>query len=78
MATSHVISTDHIHLSPKRAARASAKKVEQYRRLMEEGREFPPVVLIELPNGTYDLRDGRHRYLAAQAAGFSFVDAVVR
>lgn len=77
MASSQFVAIRDIRLSPKRAKRASGQKVEQYRRAVEAGSEFPPLKLIALSDGTYDLSDGRHRYLAQVLAGYTQVEAIV-
>jgi ParB-like chromosome segregation protein Spo0J len=52
-------------------------KVEEFRRAMEDGEDFPPVVLREVSVGRFAVVDGRHRVAAAEAAGLTWIEAVV-
>lgn len=41
----------------------------EYARLIHEGVRFPAIKVALRPDGTYEIRDGRHRWAAGQLAG---------
>ncbi|MCS7276944.1 MAG: ParB N-terminal domain-containing protein [Dehalococcoidia bacterium] len=64
-------------IAPRRVSRA---KVEEFVRLMQEGRIFPPVKLSRLPEGSpyrWRISDGGHRVAAARALGRRTIKAKV-
>jgi ParB-like chromosome segregation protein Spo0J len=52
--------------------------VERIRRAIEAGADIEPVVLHELHDGQYIIRDGRHRLQAFELAGIGLVPALVK
>lgn len=69
---------DEVVIAKKRRRGVCLKTVERYRKLMEMGVEMPPVTVTQTIQGTYAVRDGRHRVMAARAAGEILIEAVVR
>jgi ParB-like chromosome segregation protein Spo0J len=65
-----------IRISERRRRAINASTVEQYRQWLEQGREAPPVRLVRREDG-FVVRDGRHRVLAAVAAGHVEINAEV-
>ncbi|HXG41833.1 MAG TPA: hypothetical protein VNL95_03815 [Dehalococcoidia bacterium] len=64
-------------IAPRRVSRA---KVEEFVRLMQQGRVFPPVKLSRLPEGSaykWRVSDGGHRVAAARALGRPTIKAKV-
>jgi len=55
----------------------SPKRVEELRRALESGEEMFPIKVHALGDGTYVVRDGRHRIQAHLEAGISVIDAVI-
>jgi hypothetical protein len=70
------VSLADVRIGQRRRRSVNASKVEQYRRWLEQGRQAPPVRLARDGAG-YVVRDGRHRVVAAVAAGHADIDAVV-
>ena len=70
------VSLVDVRISERRRQSTNASKVEQYRLWLEQGREAPPVRLARDGVG-YVVRDGRHRVLAAIAAGHADIEAVL-
>ena len=70
------VSLVDVRISERRRRSTNASKVEQYRLWLEQGREAPPVRLARDGVG-YVVRDGRHRVLAAVAAGHADIEAVL-
>ena len=68
---------DEIRLHDRRARGACPRTVERYRESLESGREPPAIRVSRSPNDTWLVRDGRHRLLAARAAGHVFIEAHV-
>ncbi len=68
-----------IHLSEKNRARLARDRgqIEQMRRAYENDEPGVPLKLIGRVDGTYDIDDGRHRFLAAELAGLTVIEAVV-
>lgn len=48
-------------------------KTLTYATLMRAGVKFPPIKVALLPGGGFEIRDGRHRWAAAQLAGLSSI-----
>lgn len=69
--------TEDVPLSQIVGRRLRNPRVEEYRREMEDGVEFPPVVLNEITVGRFAINDGRHRVAAAEAAGHTWIRAIV-
>ncbi len=55
----------------------SPKRVEELRRQIEVGRTMMPIRVCALGDGTYVVRDGRHRVQAHIEAGFQNILAIV-
>ena len=70
------VSLADVRIGQRRRRSVNASKVEQYRQWLEQGRQAPPVRLARDGAG-YVVRDGRHRVVAAFAAGHADIDAVV-
>lgn len=70
------IDVDRIRVSRKYARKISAVKVAQYCNEFENGADFPPIRVVSC-GSFYTIRDGRHRFAAQRAAGFTSVPVVV-
>ena len=70
------VSLADVRISERRRRSLNASKVEQYRHWLEQGRQAPPVRLARVGAG-YVVRDGRHRVVAAVAAGHADIEAVL-
>ncbi|MFN8390714.1 MAG: hypothetical protein U0136_10525 [Bdellovibrionota bacterium] len=68
-----------IHLSDKNRSRLTRDRgqVEAMRKMYELGASMVPIKLIERGDGSFDIDDGRHRFLAAELAGASVIDAEI-
>ena len=66
-----------LHFTKKKRRGISPKRVEELRRLIETGEEVRPIKVHALGDGTYILKDGRHRIQAHIAAGIMLIWAVV-
>ena len=65
---------DDVRLSDRRARCINVAKVARYREWLEEGRIAPPVRLAR-HGDLFVVRDGRHRVVAALAAGHAVIEA---
>jgi len=71
------IAVEDIHLPDEtlQRLRRDDKQIQGMRRELEAGRELVPVVVHHRFGGGYNVRDGRHRVLAARIAGVSHIAA---
>lgn len=74
------VAVDDIFVSEKNIQRVLRDKtqIEKMRRDFESGRKMVRVVLHPRASGGYDVEDGRHRVIAAKAAGITYIDAVIK
>lgn len=73
------IPIDLIRVSPKQARKVCPGKVAGHVAALEAGHEPMPIDVHELDDGSYVIAgNGRHRYFAYLAAGYSTVPARVR
>ncbi|MBX9770684.1 MAG: ParB/RepB/Spo0J family partition protein [Candidatus Obscuribacterales bacterium] len=74
------VAVDDIFVSEKNIQRVLRDKsqIEKMRRDFESGRHMVRVVLHPRAQGGYDVEDGRHRVIAAKAAGVEYIDAVIK
>ena len=61
----------------RRSLQSHSSKIDEIRKAFEEEIEIPPIKLNKSGDGSFDIKDGRHRFLAAEAAGLTFIDAIV-
>jgi hypothetical protein len=66
-----------IQIGNRRRRTIDRSTVERYRRWLEQGFDPPPVRLAR-HGDAYLVRDGRHRIVAALAAGYTVVEAVLQ
>lgn len=66
-----------LHITEKKRKGVSSKRVEEIRRKIECGEEILPIKVFELGDGTYVVRDGRHRIKAHLEAGVHYIAAMV-
>lgn len=66
-----------LHFTKKKRRGVSPKRVGELRQLIEMGSDLPPVRVHALGDGTYVVKDGRHRIQAHIAAGIMLIWAVV-
>jgi len=55
----------------------NSARLELYSSMVQGKDELPPAVVQKLPDGSYFLLDGNHRYVAAQKHGLKHLDAFV-
>lgn len=74
------VAVDDIFVSEKNIQRVLRDKtqIEKMRRDFESGRKMTRVVLHPRALGGYDVEDGRHRVIAAKAAGITYIDAIIK
>ncbi|MDO8600776.1 MAG: ParB N-terminal domain-containing protein [bacterium] len=77
MAQAVLLSIGSLRFSEKKRRGVSEKRVEELRRLVEAGRDLPPIRVHALGDGTYVVRDGRHRIKAHLAAGIDCIFSIV-
>ena len=66
-----------LRYSQKKRHGVSRRRVEELRREIESDRDVLPIRVHTLGDGTYVVRDGRHRLEAHIAAGFSMIAVYV-
>jgi ParB-like chromosome segregation protein Spo0J len=59
-----------------RAKPLDNSKVRSFAYAMEDGRIFPPIKVAKLHDGTYIVKDGRHRLAALISLGYQEVHVV--
>lgn len=72
-----LVATDMIRVNHKKLRKLSNVKIAQYICDYEGGTDFPPIT-VDACDGFYTINDGRHRYQAQLAAGFTKVAVIVR
>ena len=77
MAQELCLSINDLRHTRKKRRGVSPKRVEELRRLIETGEEVRPIKVHALGDGTYIVKDGRHRIQAHIAAGIMLIWAVV-
>ena len=70
-----LLSTDLLRFSSRKRRGVSPHRIEEFRKLIEEGVELPPIHVCALGDGSYVVRDGRHRIQAHLEAGIGFIYA---
>ena len=55
----------------------SESKVADFRSMLRDGRKAPPILVYPKEDGTFQIRDGTHRYHALTAEGFDRVECIV-
>ena len=53
------------------------QQIEAYRQAYENGEEMVRVVLRPRYDGGYNVKDGRHRVIAAKQAGVGHIEAII-
>lgn len=77
-ATPFFIPIDLIRVSPKQARKVCQKKVAAHLAAIEAGDEPMPIDVRQLEDGSYVISgNGRHRYFAYLAAGYSTIPATL-
>ena len=71
------LSIEFLRITSKKRRGVSAKRVEELRVEIEEGAEMTPIRVRALGDGTYVVKDGRHRIQAHLEAGISVIAAVI-
>ena len=72
-----LIAIDAIRISNKRRKGISPRRVEELRQTIERDNDSLPVRLNALGDGTFTVRDGRHRLKAYKNAGHTLILAFV-
>lgn len=78
-ANTQLVVLANIHLSQKNRKRLARDRgqIEELRKAYECGVSLPPITLIERDDGGFDIDDGRHRFLAAELAGLTVIEALI-
>lgn len=75
------IPLDAIQLSEKNLRslrkRKHVLKIERIRSAFENDEEVEPIRVVAVEADRFHIQDGRHRFLAAKAAGYVFIEAIV-
>jgi len=66
-----------IRVSQRKLNRLSRTKLDCYRSDLENGDDFPPIILTDC-GAFYTIWDGRHRFAAHSLAGFGAIVARIR
>lgn len=74
-----IIPLEKVLLSKKnrKALKRDRGQIDRMRQEIEAGREMLPIRVNALCDGTFQLVDGRHRFLAAELAGEVVIEAYV-
>ncbi len=74
-----LVALAQIHLSQKNRKRLARDRgqIELLRLIYERGDNLPPITLIQREDGEFDIDDGRHRFLAAELAGITLIEAFI-
>lgn len=72
-----LLSLDVLRSTTKKCRGVCHHRVETLRFLLESGEYLPPIRVNKLEDGTYTVKDGRHRIAAHRAAGMFQIWAVV-
>lgn len=75
--THALVDIDLIRVNHKKLRKLCNAKIAQYVGDYESGDDFPPITVDDC-EGFYTINDGRHRYQAQLAAGFTKVAVIVR
>lgn len=75
--TQALVDASAIRVNRKKLRKLSGAKIAQYVRDYESGDDFPPII-VDNCDGFYTIGDGRHRYQAQLAAGFTKIAVIVR
>lgn len=78
MGQTVVIAIKDLRFTEKKRRGVCARRVEELRRELEDGRDMTPIKVHALGDGTYVVEDGRHRIKAHLAAGVPFILAYVK
>lgn len=78
-ANTQLVVLASIHLSQKNRKRLARDRgqIEELRKDYECGVSLLPITLIERDDGGFDIDDGRHRFLAAELAGLTVIEALI-
>lgn len=69
---------ESLRFSSKKRRGVSPHRVEELRRELEEGKDLLPISVCAMGDGTYVVRDGRHRIQAHLEAGIDCIFAFVK
>lgn len=74
------LTLDDIVLSKRnrKALRRDRGQIDKMRAELERGSRLLPITVSLRPEGGYTIVDGRHRFLAAELAGFSGIEAIIK
>ena len=64
-----------IHVNEKQSKKIDKGKVEKHRKHLEMGGDMFPIDVVKINDNEYCIcGNGRHRYYAALAAGFQYIE----
>ena len=74
-----LLSLEHIRTKEKKKGRGGVcpHRVEEFAVALERGDDIPPIRVNALGDGTYVVKEGRHRTLAHRLIGYTQIWAVV-
>ena len=78
-SATQLVALAQIHLSKKNRVRLARDRgqINLLRQAYERGDSLPPIALIQRADGGFDIDDGRHRFLAAELAGLTLIEAEI-
>jgi hypothetical protein len=77
MSTLVLLSIHALRTAKKKRRGVCHHRVEALRFLLESGEYIPPIRVNKLEDGTYTIKDGRHRVAAHRRAGMTQIWAIV-
>ena len=77
MSEAVLLPIELLRFTEKKRRGICSRRVEELRRLIEMDRDVFPICVRRLHDGTYVVRDGRHRIKAHLAAGINLIAAIV-
>lgn len=72
-----LLAIDLVRSTTKKRRGVCSHRVEELRRALEEGADVPPIRANLMEDGTFTVKDGRHRLAAHKLAGMAQIWAVV-
>ncbi len=72
-----LLAMEHIRTTTKKRRGVCPHRVEELRYALETGEDIPPIRVNRMQDGTYAVKDGRHRLAAHKAAFMTQIWAIV-
>lgn len=77
MSEAVLLPIEALRYTTKKRRGICSRRVEEIRQALEFGEDIPPIRVNALGDGTYVVKDGRHRIQAHLEAGIGFIYALV-